>query len=66
MEQDDVSPLQHFVVAKRTISAMFQQLLEFVREGSDFVEGKKKWLTIAFVIDKYIALLLFKLYIFSN
>lgn len=64
MEQDDVSPLQHFVVAKRTISALFQQLLEFVREGSDFVEGKKEWLTIAFVID--IALLLFKLYIFSK
>ncbi|XP_067310471.1 mitofusin-1 [Pseudorasbora parva] len=38
MEQDDVSPLQHFVMAKRTISAMFHQLLEFVREGSDFVE----------------------------
>ncbi|KAK9979838.1 hypothetical protein ABG768_013246 [Culter alburnus] len=38
MEQDSVSPLQHFVVAKRTISAMFHQLLEFVREGSDFVE----------------------------
>ncbi|ROL48779.1 Mitofusin-1 [Anabarilius grahami] len=38
MEQDNVSPLQHFVVAKRTINAMFHQLLEFVREGSDFVE----------------------------
>ncbi|XP_051771534.1 mitofusin-1 [Ctenopharyngodon idella] len=38
MDQDNVSPLQHFVVAKRTISAMFHQLLEFVREGSDFVE----------------------------
>lgn len=40
MEQDNISPLQHFVVAKRTISAVFDQLLEFVREGSDFVEGK--------------------------
>uniref|UniRef100_A0A8C2G9L4 Dynamin-type G domain-containing protein n=1 Tax=Cyprinus carpio TaxID=7962 RepID=A0A8C2G9L4_CYPCA len=37
MEQDDISPLQHFVVAKRTISAVFHQLLEFVRECSDFV-----------------------------
>uniref|UniRef100_A0A8C1A607 Dynamin-type G domain-containing protein n=1 Tax=Cyprinus carpio carpio TaxID=630221 RepID=A0A8C1A607_CYPCA len=27
----------HFVVAKRTISAVFHQLLEFVRECSDFV-----------------------------
>lgn len=66
MEQDSVSPLQHFVVAKRTISAMFHQLLEFVREGSDFVEGKMEWLTIACVIDRYIVILLFKLYIFSN
>lgn len=56
MEQDEVSPLQHFVVAKRTISAMFQQLLEFVREGSDFVEGKMQLLTFAFVIDKYFVL----------
>uniref|UniRef100_A0A671QAV4 Dynamin-type G domain-containing protein n=1 Tax=Sinocyclocheilus anshuiensis TaxID=1608454 RepID=A0A671QAV4_9TELE len=38
MEQDNISPLQHFVVAKRTISAVFLQLLEFVRECSDFVE----------------------------
>ncbi|XP_059358237.1 mitofusin-1 isoform X2 [Carassius carassius] len=38
MEQDNVSPLQHFVVAKRTISAVFHQLLEFVRDCSDFVE----------------------------
>ncbi|XP_073705019.1 mitofusin-1 isoform X1 [Garra rufa] len=38
MEQDNVSPLQHFVVAKRTISAVFHQFLEFVKECSDFVE----------------------------
>ncbi|KAI7810125.1 putative mitofusin-1-like [Triplophysa rosa] len=42
MEQDDISPLQHFVVAKRTISAVFDQLLEFVREGSNFVEETRK------------------------
>lgn len=42
MEQDNVSPLQHFVVAKRTISVVFHQLLEFVRDCSDFVEGKDK------------------------
>ncbi len=40
MEQENVSPLQHFVVAKRTICAVFHQLLEFVRDCSDFVEGK--------------------------
>uniref|UniRef100_A0A8C1X7W1 Dynamin-type G domain-containing protein n=1 Tax=Cyprinus carpio TaxID=7962 RepID=A0A8C1X7W1_CYPCA len=38
MEQDNVSPLQHFVVAKRTISAVFHLLLEFVRDCSHFVE----------------------------
>ncbi|KAL6468280.1 hypothetical protein MHYP_G00239570 [Metynnis hypsauchen] len=38
MAEEDASPLQHFVVAKRTISAVFDQLLEFVKEGSEFVE----------------------------
>ncbi|XP_036412203.1 mitofusin-1 [Colossoma macropomum] len=38
MAEEDTSPLQHFVVAKRTISAVFDQLLEFVKEGSEFVE----------------------------
>lgn len=54
MEQDDISPLQHFVVAKRTISAVFDQLLEFVREGSDFVEGKDPFY---FYYNKYVVLL---------
>ncbi len=52
MEQDNVSPLQHFVVAKRTISAVFHQLLEFVRDCSDFVEGKDKVFCRIF-INKY-------------
>ncbi|XP_017575535.1 mitofusin-1 [Pygocentrus nattereri] len=38
MAEEDASPLQHFVVAKRTISTVFDQLLEFVKEGSEFVE----------------------------
>ncbi|XP_031415392.1 mitofusin-1 [Clupea harengus] len=38
MDQEDISPLKHFVVAKRTISTIFDQLQEFVREGSGFVE----------------------------
>ncbi|KAL7842060.1 hypothetical protein SRHO_G00237490 [Serrasalmus rhombeus] len=38
MAEEDASPLQHFVVAKRTISTVFHQLLEFVKEGSEFVE----------------------------
>lgn len=33
------SPLKHFVLAKRAITAIFDQLLEFVTEGSYFVEG---------------------------
>ena len=40
MDQEDISPLKHFVVAKRTISTIFDQLQEFVREGSGFVEGE--------------------------
>lgn len=40
MAEADASHLQHFVVAKRTISAVVDQLLEFVKEGSEFVEGE--------------------------
>uniref|UniRef100_A0A671UXA6 Mitofusin 1b n=1 Tax=Sparus aurata TaxID=8175 RepID=A0A671UXA6_SPAAU len=32
------SPLKHFVVAKKTISDVFEQLLNYVKETSDFVE----------------------------
>uniref|UniRef100_A0AAY4EBG8 Dynamin-type G domain-containing protein n=1 Tax=Denticeps clupeoides TaxID=299321 RepID=A0AAY4EBG8_9TELE len=35
---EDASPLKHFVVAKRTISCVFEQLLEYVRDASDFVK----------------------------
>ncbi|XP_030629987.1 mitofusin-1 [Chanos chanos] len=42
MDQEDISPLQHFVVAKRTICAVFDQLLEFVTECSQFVEETYK------------------------
>uniref|UniRef100_A0AAR2II37 Dynamin-type G domain-containing protein n=1 Tax=Pygocentrus nattereri TaxID=42514 RepID=A0AAR2II37_PYGNA len=45
MAEEDASPLQHFVVAKRTISTVFDQLLEFVKEGSEFVEGELTRLT---------------------
>uniref|UniRef100_A0A668AND5 Mitofusin 1b n=1 Tax=Myripristis murdjan TaxID=586833 RepID=A0A668AND5_9TELE len=34
----DFSPLKHFVVAKKTISDVFEQLLDYVRESSAFVE----------------------------
>ncbi|KAK2090743.1 Mitofusin-1 [Saguinus oedipus] len=35
---ETVSPLKHFVLAKKAITAIFDQLLEFVTEGSHFVE----------------------------
>ncbi|XP_071399726.1 mitofusin-1b [Centroberyx affinis] len=34
----DFSPLKHFVVAKKKISDVFEQLLEYVEESSGFVE----------------------------
>ncbi|KAL4630803.1 mitofusin-1-like [Arapaima gigas] len=38
MEQRDYSPLKHFVLAKKKIVAVFENLLEYVKEGSAFVE----------------------------
>ncbi|XP_035278361.1 mitofusin-1-like isoform X1 [Anguilla anguilla] len=38
MDHRDSSPLKHFVLAKKKISAVFEQLLEYVQEGSEFVE----------------------------
>uniref|UniRef100_A0A8C9ET06 Mitofusin 1 n=1 Tax=Pavo cristatus TaxID=9049 RepID=A0A8C9ET06_PAVCR len=34
-----VSPLKHFVLAKKTITAIFEQLLDYVTEGAAFVEA---------------------------
>ncbi len=36
----EFSPLKHFVVAKKTISDVFEQLLNYVKETSQFVEGE--------------------------
>uniref|UniRef100_A0A8C9TL71 Mitofusin 1b n=1 Tax=Scleropages formosus TaxID=113540 RepID=A0A8C9TL71_SCLFO len=38
MDQRDYSPLKHFVLAKKKIVAVFENLLEYVKEGSEFVE----------------------------
>ncbi|GAA6232803.1 mitofusin-1-like isoform X1 [Lates japonicus] len=38
MDAEDPSPLRHFVVAKRSITSIFDQLLEFVKDGSAFVD----------------------------
>lgn len=35
----EFSPLKHFVVAKKKISDVFEQLLNYVKETSEFVEG---------------------------
>lgn len=39
---ETASPLKHFVLAKKAITAIFEQLLEFVTEGSHFVEATYK------------------------
>ena len=36
----DLSPLKHFVLAKKKISDVFEQLLQYVKESSEFVEGE--------------------------
>ncbi|XP_069367503.1 mitofusin-1 isoform X3 [Paralichthys olivaceus] len=38
MDVEDPSPLHHFVVAKRSITSIFDQLLDFVKDGSAFVD----------------------------
>lgn len=39
MAEDTASPLKRFVLAKKAITAIFDQLLEFVTQGSHFIEG---------------------------
>uniref|UniRef100_A0A8C9ETR3 Mitofusin 1 n=1 Tax=Pavo cristatus TaxID=9049 RepID=A0A8C9ETR3_PAVCR len=39
MAEATVSPLKHFVLAKKTITAIFEQLLDYVTEGAAFVEA---------------------------
>lgn len=36
----EFSPLKHFVVAKKKISEVFEHLLNYVKETSEFVEGE--------------------------
>ncbi|XP_063074908.1 mitofusin-1 [Engraulis encrasicolus] len=38
MDLEEISPLKHFVVAKRTISAIFDLLQDFAKDASGFVE----------------------------
>ncbi|KAM6127273.1 mitofusin-1 isoform 4-T6 [Phoenicopterus ruber ruber] len=39
MAEATVSPLKHFVLAKKTITDIFDQLLDYVTEGATFVEA---------------------------
>nr|KAF6382869.1 mitofusin 1 [Pipistrellus kuhlii] len=39
MAEDTASPLKRFVLAKKAITAIFDQLLEFVTQGSHFIEA---------------------------
>ncbi|XP_030647079.1 mitofusin-1b isoform X2 [Chanos chanos] len=38
MDHGDASPLKHFVVAKKKINDIFEQLLGYVQEGTEFVK----------------------------
>uniref|UniRef100_A0A3Q0QQ20 Dynamin-type G domain-containing protein n=1 Tax=Amphilophus citrinellus TaxID=61819 RepID=A0A3Q0QQ20_AMPCI len=38
MDAVDPSPLRHFVIAKQSITSIFDQLLDFVKDGSAFVD----------------------------
>lgn len=40
MEPSDPSPLKRFVQAKKKIGEVFEQLLVYVQEGTEFVKGK--------------------------
>lgn len=42
----EFSPLKRFVVAKKKISDVFEQLLNYVKETSAFVEGERVCLSV--------------------
>ncbi|KAJ6660943.1 hypothetical protein lerEdw1_016963 [Lerista edwardsae] len=42
MADTNSSPLKHFVLAKKKITAIFEQLLDYVTEGTHFVEETNK------------------------
>lgn len=43
MDQENCSPLKHFVLAKKKIGDVFEQLLNYVEASSQFVKGEIKW-----------------------
>lgn len=42
----EFSPLKHFVLAKKKIGNVFEQLLNYVKESSEFVAGEVFWLRL--------------------
>lgn len=53
MDQEDCSPLKRFVLAKKKIGEVFEQLLNYVQEGSQFVKGGMKCITYFFFIPYF-------------
>nr|XP_048718948.1 mitofusin-1 isoform X3 [Caretta caretta] len=52
MAETTASPLKHFVLAKKTITAIFNQLLEYVTEGASFVEATYRNPELEYVATK--------------
>lgn len=57
--QGDLSPLKHFVVAKKKISEVFEQIMNYVRETSVFVEGESVFFYLLVVLFVLIEIPLF-------
>ncbi|XP_023963149.2 mitofusin-1 isoform X2 [Chrysemys picta bellii] len=52
MAETTASPLKHFVLAKKTITTIFNQLLDYVTEGSSFVEATYRNPELEYVATK--------------
>ncbi|XP_050821870.1 mitofusin-1 isoform X2 [Gopherus flavomarginatus] len=52
MAETTASPLKHFVLAKKTITTIFNQLLDYVTEGESFVEATYRNPELKYVATK--------------
>uniref|UniRef100_A0A8C0J204 Mitofusin 1 n=1 Tax=Chelonoidis abingdonii TaxID=106734 RepID=A0A8C0J204_CHEAB len=52
MAETTASPLKHFVLAKKTITSIFNQLLDYVTEGESFVEATYRNPELEYVATK--------------
>lgn len=57
MDHEERSPLKHFVLAKKKIGEVFEQLLNYAQDSSQFVKGEMKWIVFFFFWVKQIFLL---------